>query len=377
MPTGNLSRRGFLARTALASTAAIAAADVRGAHAAGKLAVGFWDHWVPGANDTMTKLCKEWGERERVEVALDFITGIGEKNRIVIMTESQARAGHDALAFPTWYAADQAENLVPVDDIMKSLIEQHGPVKRVAEYLGKIKGHWVAVPATVGSQAKPPCARIDLMKEQAGLDVTAMYPAGKPENKALTDAWTWDAFLAAAEKCHKAGYPFGMPLGTLSDSVDWAGSVFAAYGAQLVDEEGKITVKSDATRQVLEWFKKLVPFLPPDVFAWDDASNNKALIAGRSALIMNPPSAWAVAKRDAPQVCEQLWTFGPPAGPKGRFTPFLPYYWGIWKFSANQAAAKSLLAYLSRRSAVEQFVAASSGYDLPPFDKLNDFSTWA
>jgi hypothetical protein len=51
-------------------------------------------------------------------------------------------------------------------------------------------------------------------------------------------------------------------------------------------------------------------FVPPDVPAWDDASNNKWLIAGRGALIMNPPSAWAVAKRDAPQVAEQCWTHG-------------------------------------------------------------------
>jgi hypothetical protein len=34
-------------------------------------------------------------------------------------------------------------------------------------------------------------------------------------------------------------------------------------------------------------------------------------------MIMNPPSAWAVAKRDAPLVAEQLWTHGFPAGPKG------------------------------------------------------------
>jgi ABC-type glycerol-3-phosphate transport system substrate-binding protein len=377
MPTGKLSRRRFLAGTALATGAAVAAPYVRGARAAGKLHVGFWDHWVPGANDTMTKLCREWGDRERVEVALDFITGVGEKNRIVIMTESQSRAGHDALAFPTWYAADQADKLVPVDDIMTDLIAQHGPVKRVAEYLGKVKGHWMAVPATVGSQAKPPCARIDLMRAHGGLDVTAMYPAGQPANRALEDQWTWDAFLAAAEKCHKAGYPFGLPLGGLSDAVDWVGALFASYGAQLVDEEAKITVDSSETRQVLEWAKRLVPFLPPDVFAWDDASNNKALIAGKSALIMNPPSAWAVAKRDARQIAEKLWTFGPPAGPKGRYTPYLPYYWGIWQFSTNQAAAKSLIRYLSQRSAVQQLVAASVGYDLPPFAKLDDFSTWA
>jgi ABC-type glycerol-3-phosphate transport system substrate-binding protein len=120
-----------------------------------------------------------------------------------------------------------------------------------------------------------------------------------------------------------------------------------------------------------------VPVLPPDVFAWDDASNNKWLISGKGALIMNPPSAWAVAKRDNPKVAEQLWTFPAPRGPKGRFQPYLPYFWGIWKFSQNKAAAKSLMHHISERSAVEKMVAASQGYDIPAFAKLNDFKTWA
>ena len=54
------------------------------------------------------------------------------------------------------------------------------------------------------------CSRFDLMKEHAGIDVQALYPAGKPPNDA---SWTWDAFLGAAEKCQKAGYGFGLPLG--------------------------------------------------------------------------------------------------------------------------------------------------------------------
>jgi ABC-type glycerol-3-phosphate transport system substrate-binding protein len=67
---------------------------------------------------------------------------------------------------------------------------------------------------------------------------------------------------------------------------------------------------------VLDYYKKLMQFLPPDVPSWDDASNNKFLVSGQGTLIMNPPSAWAVAKRDAPQVAEQLWTHGFPAGPR-------------------------------------------------------------
>jgi hypothetical protein len=94
-------------------------------------------------------------------------------------------------------------------------------------------------------------------------------------------------------------------------------------------------------------------------------------------MIMNPPSAWAVAKRDAPQVAEQCWTHGFPAGPKGRFAPFLPYFWGIWNFSKNIPAAKSLLVHLSQQSSAEKMVAASGGYDLPSFANFSTFKTWA
>ena len=58
-------------------------------------------------------------------------------------------------------------------------------------------------------------------------------------------------------------------------------------------------------------------FYPADAVSYDDASNNRALISGKSALIFNPPSAWAVAKRDAPQVAADCWTFPAPTGPEG------------------------------------------------------------
>jgi len=230
------------------------------------------------------------------------------------------------------------------------------------------------VPAAVGSQIKGPCSRIDLMKKYAGIDVQAMYPAGSPPK---ADAWTLDAMLKAAEACHKAGYPFGIGLGVTEDNVDTAGAIFQSFGADLVDAKGNVSVKTDAVRQALEYYKKLAQWLPPDAPAWDNTSNNKYLIAGKGSLIMNPPSAWAVAKRDAPQVAEQLWTHGMPAGPKGRYAPFLPYFYGIWNFGKNKSAAKSLLVYLSQPAAVEAMVNASFGYDLPAFEKFTTFKVWA
>ena len=83
-----------------------------------------------------------------------------------------------------------------------------------------------------------------------------------------------------------------------------------------------------------------------------------------------------MAKRDAPAVAEKCWYAPFPAGPDGRFTPFLPYFWGIWSFSKNKTAAKSLLEFLSDRGSAERQTTATNGYDIPPFQSMSDFKIW-
>ena len=58
MGTALLTRRSVLQTAALATTT-FAAPFVHGAHASGKLSYGFWDHWVPGANEPLAQLCHE------------------------------------------------------------------------------------------------------------------------------------------------------------------------------------------------------------------------------------------------------------------------------------------------------------------------------
>jgi ABC-type glycerol-3-phosphate transport system substrate-binding protein len=369
-----LSRRQFVAATALSSAALITAPYVRGAYAAGKLSVGFWDHWVPGANNTLTDLVNEWAAKERVEAQIDYITSQGFKILLTVSAEAQARTGHDIMVMATWLPHANAELLEPVNDIMAPIIKQNGAVNDTVKYLGQVDGRWLGVPSCVGSQIKGPCSRIDLMKKYANIDIQQMYPAG---SRPKADNWTMETFLKAAEDCYKGGFPFGIGLGQTADSVDTAGALFQSFGAQLIDAKGKLTVKTDEVREALEFYKKLIAFLPRDVPAWDDASNNKWLISGKGAMIMNPPSAWAVAKRDAPQVATQCWTHGFPAGPKGRFAPYVPFFWTIWEFSKNKASAKSLLVHLSQPSSIEKLVVASGGYDLPAYENLTTLEVWA
>jgi len=375
MRSRKLTRRRFLA-TAAAASSIVAMPHVRGAHAAGKLSVGLWDHWVPGANQAMTEICQAWAAQEKVDLTIDYFSTQGNKLLMNIALEAQARVGHDIMDFSAWEPALHANSLEPVDDVVREVIARNGPVTPTIDYLAKPDGRqWRVVPAIRGTLLLSTCSRFDLLKEHAGIDIQGMYPAGAAPS-ALADTWTWDNFLVAAEKCHKAGYPFGLPLGATTDSIDWIGALFHAFGADLVDAGGKLTVKSDAVRQVLDYSKRLAGFLPPDVSAWDNSSNNKWLIAGKGALIFNPPSAWAVAKRDAPQIAEKLWTHAMPKGPRGRYVAMLPRFQGLWNFSKNKSAAKSLMLHVSSHEAAGKLVAACQGYDLPPFVNFNDFKTW-
>jgi hypothetical protein len=373
----HITRRSLLSSALVGSVAALAAPYVKDSHAAGSLALGVWDHWVPGANKAFAALCNEWGTKNNVEVRIDFITSQGEKDKLTAAAEAQAGTGHDIMSHRDWNIRVHAELLEPLDEIAAALIQQYGTISPVAEYLAKIKGAWRGVPAASGSQIKPCCSRFDLYKEHAGIDLREVFPADESKwDSVKVDGWNWDAYLAAAEKLFKAGYPVGLPMGQTSDSVDWVGALFNAYGVVMVDAKDNIKINSDETRAVLEYAKKLMAAIPPDVYAWDDAGNNRWLISGKGSGIMNPPSAWAVAKRDNPKVAENCWTHPMPRGPKGRFVGQLPQFYGLWSFSKNKAAAKDLLLFISQKPQVARLVEASFGFDLPSFRSMYDLDTW-
>src|SRR5215470_11080241 len=102
-----------------AAAAALPLVHIRTAGAAGKVSIGFWDHWVPGGNDVM---------QNQVEAHVDFITSTGNKLQLTGVAEAQAKAGHDALAFFNWDVFNIADALEPMDDVMGRLIARNGAV---------------------------------------------------------------------------------------------------------------------------------------------------------------------------------------------------------------------------------------------------------
>lgn len=286
------TRRQFIETAALATAALTAPPFIRRSHAAGKLTVALWDHWVPASNDVQKKLMMDWAAKNKVDLSVDFVTSQGNSNTLMAVAESRAKEGHDVFMLPQQYPSILRDSLEPLDDIAAEMQKAYGKYSLVAEYACKIKGVWRAVPAPTGSHSYPMVSRLDFFQKHCGVDLQKVFPTDvKQRDKKLVDAWNYDNFLVYAEKLHKAGVPFGNPIGQTSDTNSWLGPLFKSFGSELVNESGKITVNSDGTRAALEYMKKLTQFMPPEIYSWDDAGNNLHIISGRGACIQNPPSA--------------------------------------------------------------------------------------
>src|SRR5690348_4966407 len=213
------SRRKLSRRSALklgAAAAALPLVHIRTAGAAGRVSVGFWDHWVPAGDNAMRKVVAQWADKNKVDVQLDFITSVNNKLLLTAAAEAQAKTGHDVMALYQWDVHNHRDNLEPLDDLAAGLQEKYGKYDPICEYLAKIDGKWYAVPTSSGTQYKPSCTRISFFK-QNGVDVQEMYPA-KPEHTAASDQWTWDLMLKLAGPAQKAGLPFALGLGQTTDS---------------------------------------------------------------------------------------------------------------------------------------------------------------
>ena len=359
------TRRNVLKAIGASAAGALGAPYVKTAGSAGRLRLGVIDHWVPGANAALRRVLSRWGEANHVEVTIDFITTIGNKLLLTAQAESRAGSGHDIFALEFHMVPTFKRRLVAVDDVVEDIVAAHGPIAELSRQAAFLDGAWRGGPAPAMNASAATVARRDLFLEHAGIDLTEWFPAGDSRDPAKVGRWDWETFGEAAAALHAAGRPVGAAISPVTDSSAWLAQLFASYGAAMVNAQGEIAADSDAVREALEYLTRLAAVMPDSVYAWDDASNNRWLISGTGSAIFNPPSAWAVAKRDSPDVARHLWHCDVPRGPAGRFRAFNSVFWGIWDFSENQPAARDLLRYVAEPEVVVAMLEASQGYDLP------------
>ena len=241
-------------------------------------------------------------------------------------------------------------------------------VTDVADYLAKKNGGWAESGKKYGMMGNkwigiPVAATGGLINYR----VAAAEKAGHKEfPKDL------GGFQDLVKGLNKNGTPAGFALGHASgDANGWLHWALWAHGGNLIDKDNKVVVNSPETGKALEYVKVLYDNFIPGTASWNDSSNNKAFLAGQLHLTSNGISIYVTAKKEAPQIAEDMNHAHLPAGIDGKTKEMhLGFPILIFTFTKFPQACKAFTAFMMEPEQFNPWVEAAQGY-LSPF--LNDY----
>jgi multiple sugar transport system substrate-binding protein len=346
-----VSRRRFLRVSAsgIGGAAALGLLDTGSAPAQTKgttLRMLIWSHYVPAYDAWLDDWTKKWGEKTGVKVRIDHMPHLELPARFA--AEFAAGSGHDLMQFAGQiFTGQYYRNLLDLSDVAEALGKKNGGWLEAAKTPAQVKGIWYGIPDYFISI--PVLWRKDLFGS-VGL--------GEPK--------TWDDLRKAARLLKAKGHPTGMQFSHCNDANHNWRALLYCFGAKETDPSGDTSaLESKETREALTFAKALFDEgMTPEVFSWDDASDNRFLASGVGCWIHDAISAFHSTRVTNPKVFEQTFVVPEVAGPGGdRWNVGEPNVWAIWKFGKNPQAAKEFIVALaeSQKDAMQ----ASLGYNMP------------
>jgi len=238
-------------------------------------------------------------------------------------------------------------------------------VTDVADYLGKKYGGWAPSAIAYGKNGNkwidiPICYTGNLMNYR----VSTMKKAGFSKFPATTAE-----FLDYAKATKANNTPGGFALGHASgDGNGWAYWCLWAHGGNLVDKNDKVILNSPETEKALIYSKQLYDNMIPGVAAWNDASNNKAFLAGEIHWTDNGISIYVAASKDAniKAIAEDMDHAFWPIGPIGEPTELhLMFPLLAMNYTKYPQACKALIAFMLEADNFNPWIEAAGGYLSP------------
>lgn len=340
-----LSRRDFL-RVAGIGTAAILAACRRvirgptpGATPAftaptekltGDLKILQWSHFVPRHDQWFDPFAKAWGAEVGVNVTVDHIDLAELATRTT--AEIQAGEGHDLIEFLSPPAAFEP-SLLDLADLNKEAARRFGKQLELCrkstfnpktdKFYGFCHG-WVPDP---GDYRKS-------LWEKVGL------PNGPS---------TWQELLDGGTEIKKAGVQMGIGMSNEIDSNMAARALIWSFGGSVQDKDENVVINSPQVIEAVDFMVKLFKATMTDeVFAWNAASNNQGLVAGKLSYILNSISAYRTGQKVSPQVADDIFFTPALKGPTGvdlASEHVIPIYI-VPKHGRNPDAAQEFILHL-------------------------------
>jgi len=348
--------RGLSRRTVLAGASALAALGPQGrARAAGRrrLRILQWNHFVPAYDRWFDAWARSWGEKHDTDVTADHV-GVNALNSTAAAEVSAGR-GHDLVMFLRPRPVHEPD-VIDHREIVEVCQRRYGKPLDLAirstrnPRTGKFHGFCDSV------VPDPVNYRSDLWAE-----------AGQ-----TPDDWERVRLGGKAIKA-RSGIPVGIGLSAEDDSAIALRVVLLSFGGSEQDTSGAPALGSKQTVEAVKYVTALYrEAMTPAVLAWDPSSNNRAMIAGQSSLVMNAISITRTAENDRLPIGPSIALARPPQGPARRLgLPHATSVYVVWKFAENVEGAKAFLVDLVGQS--REAFQASESYNFPAFpDRVKD-----
>jgi multiple sugar transport system substrate-binding protein len=305
-----------------------------------------WSHFIPAYDVWFDKFAKEWGEKNGVRVRVDHIPHLEIPARMA--AEFAAGAGHDiihngsSILTRLYY-----KSLVDISDVYGQIGNKYGGWIPAAKSLVEVEGRQFGIPMFY-------------------ILLPMLYRKDLFDANNLKAPDTWELARVAARTLKPKGHPTGIQFSQCADAnLNWR-SLFFSFGGQETDPSGEnVLVDSKEFREALRFAKALFDEgMTPEVFSWDDASDNRYLASGVACWIHDAISAYRTTEDTNPDVFKNTVVAMEPAGPGGkRVNTSAANVYMIWKFSKNQQAAKEFLTYFMDND--KQGMVQSRGYNMP------------
>jgi len=318
-----------------------------------------WSHFVPASDAKLKELLERFSKEANVTARADHVPNVQLAAKQAV--EVQTRAGHDLMMFYNEQGWRYRDHLVDLDDVVGELNKKYGtdiyPFVKDACF---INGHWKVLesiwPAFLGNYLQSKFRQVG---------------EGPPD--------TWADLLRAGKKLKKIGHPVGIAISHCIDANTTFWSISWCFGATVLEADAKtIAINSPKMAEVIEYYKELYAgAMEPDVLSWDDAGNNRCLLAGKCAWIHNPVSPYAAAVTRKLPIADDIHHYSTPAGPAGRFVAPPVRGYGIWKFSKNIELTKDLLRFLYREDNLREWIQAGAGFNHPMWRYWENHPVWA
>lgn len=351
-----ISRRSFMKLMGVAAAAAAAGpALVRAQGQSGTLRILQWSHFVPSYDTWFDAYAKAWGAANGVNVIVDHVNLADLPTAVA--AEISAGSGHDLIEIVGAEAGQFEPSLLDLTDINQEAASRFGDQLDIGKrysfnpvtnkYYGFCIG-WTIDPANY---------RRSLWEK-----------AGMPDGPT-----TWEDLVTVGGKIRdEQGVQLGIGLAQELDSNMAHRAILYSFDSMLQDAESNIVIDSgepfERALEAVNFMKRLYEAaMTPEVFAWNAASNNQALLAGRASYILNSISAYRSAQADVPDIAKDVF-FGPALhGPRGSAwsNAHVIYNYIVPQHSGNVDAAKQFVLDLAEN--YDQAMYASKLYNSPSY----------